>query len=82
VLAAAGYQVVDAGATVFVYARAPIDDEWRFVTRLAGAGVLALPSALFHEPGYFRLALNVSRPDLEHVADALAEVAELVTACV
>jgi aspartate aminotransferase len=75
VLVANGYEVIDASATMFVYARAPIADDWRFVAWLAEAGVLVLPSSLFHEPGYFRISLNVSERQLEAIADALAGVA-------
>lgn len=68
-----GYEVVDAAATTFVYARAPGGDAWRFVDRLARRGVLALPSPLCHEDGHFRLALNVGRRELEPAAVALSE---------
>jgi aspartate aminotransferase len=73
VLAAAGYEVVDAQATAFVYARAPTDDEWGFVRELAHRGVLVLPSALFHDAGHFRLALNVGRRELEPIATAFSD---------
>ncbi len=72
-LEAQEYEVVDAGATMFVYAKSPIEDEWRFIERLARSGVLALPSTLCHEPGHFRLALNVSRDELEPVATIFAQ---------
>jgi aspartate aminotransferase len=75
VLAANGYEVIEAPATTFVYARTPIADDWRFVRQLASRGVLALPSALFHERGHFRLALNVDRRGLEVVADIIADAA-------
>ena len=60
-LANLGYQAVPAQATGFIYVCCPPGtDDWEFVDRLAGHGVLAMPSALFHEGGYFRLALNVT----------------------
>ena len=75
VLVAGGFDVVEAAATMFVYARAPIPDDWHFVRQLGSNGVLALPSTLFHEPGHFRLALNVSRSRLEALPDAIANAA-------
>jgi aspartate aminotransferase len=57
-----GYEVCSGGATFFVYVRSPIRDDFRFVECLARAGVLVLPSTLFHEVGYFRISLT-ARPD-------------------
>jgi aspartate aminotransferase len=74
VLQQAGYKVITGGATGFVYVKAPIDDEWRFIEALAQRGAVTLPSALCHEPGHFRLALNVARSGLEPVASAFGEV--------
>lgn len=73
-LAARGYEVVDADATAFVYARCPAGcDDVAFVRRLAGRGLLAMPSSLFHESGYFRLALNGSRDVLDRALEILGE---------
>lgn len=69
----AGYEVIDANATRFVYAEAPTSDDIGFVTLLARHGVLAMPSTLFHEPGYFRLALNVDGDALRGALDVLAD---------
>lgn len=71
-LSDAGYDVVPGQGTAFVYVRCPegVDDS-EFVRRLAGLGVLAMPSSLFHEPGYFRLALNTARPQLAVAAQRL-----------
>ena len=75
ILAILGYQVVPAQATGFVYARCPAGSgEWEFVSRLAGHGVLAMPSALFHESGYFRLALNVASGEFDEVGRRLRAV--------
>jgi aspartate aminotransferase len=68
----AGYEVVAAQATRFVYAQAPIADDTQFVRALARRGVLAMPSAVFHEPGHFRLALNVADAALDRALDVLA----------
>lgn len=57
-LKASGYEVCDGDATFFVYAKAPIADDVRFVELLAAEGVLVMPSTLFHEPGYFRISVT------------------------
>jgi aspartate aminotransferase len=74
-LVALGYQVVPAEATTFIYAQVPHDDETGFVSRAADHGVLVMPSSIFHEPGYFRIALNVGLPELERAVARLAHVA-------
>ncbi len=61
----AGYDVVAAEATFFVYVRSPDADEFTFVERLAERGVIVLPSSIFHEPGYFRLSLTARTQALE-----------------
>jgi aspartate aminotransferase len=71
-LAAAGYEIVPAEATGFVYIRSPDDDEARFAARAADHGVLVMPSGIFHEPGYFRIALNVGHPQLDQAIARLA----------
>ncbi|MCV2458423.1 aminotransferase class I/II-fold pyridoxal phosphate-dependent enzyme [Streptomyces sp. ICN988] len=77
VLARLGYETVPGRATAFVYARCPEGfDDWTFVSRLARNGLLAMPSSLFHEPGYFRLALNVGPDRLEDVGRSLGAVLE------
>lgn len=57
-LAAFGYQICDGEATFYIYAQSPMPDAFTFAEFLASRGVLALPSTLFHERGYFRLALT------------------------
>jgi aspartate aminotransferase len=71
-LVAAGYEVIDGQAAAFIYVRCPDADAFRFVTALAANGVLAMPSTIFHEPGYFRIALNVGRDDLDRATTILA----------
>jgi aspartate aminotransferase len=74
-LADEGYDVVAAQATSFVYVRCPPGtDDWQFVTRLAEHGALAMPSELFHERGYYRLALNVPAGQFAEIARRLAAV--------
>ncbi|MFC9285743.1 aminotransferase class I/II-fold pyridoxal phosphate-dependent enzyme [Streptomyces sp. NPDC057052] len=72
-----GYTTVPGQATGFVYARCPAGtDDWTFVSRLARHGVLAMPSSLFHEPGAFRLALNVGPERLADVGRGLEAALE------
>lgn len=71
-LDAMGYDVVAAQATPFVYARCPDGTPDRdFATRLAQSGLLVMPSSVFHEPGWFRLALNCTRDHLDHALEIL-----------
>lgn len=67
-----GYEVVQAQATVFVYVRCPDEDAIQFVTRAARRGLLVMPSTIFHETGYFRIALN-GGTDLERALARLAD---------
>jgi len=72
-----GYDAVPGQATAFVYVRCPDGfDDWTFVERLARGGLLAMPSSLFHEPGYFRLALNVGPDRLDEVGHRLGAALE------
>jgi aspartate aminotransferase len=67
-----GYEVVAGQATYFVYVRCPHGmDDWSFVELLSRHGVLALPSSVFHEPGYFRLSLNSDRGVLSEAVERL-----------
>jgi aspartate aminotransferase len=70
-----GIHTVAAEATRFIYARAPIPDAAAFVSALADRGVLVMPSTLFHEPGWFRLSLNVPYTHLRHALAVIGEVA-------
>lgn len=75
-LAGAGYQVVPADATLFLYVRTPEGrDDFEFVQELAAAGVLALPAPVFHHRGYFRLSLTGSPRMLERGLAILREFA-------
>jgi len=73
-LAEAGFDVVAAEATPFIYARAPGDDDVHFTEQAAQRGVLIMPSTVFHEPGYFRIALNTNQEDLENALKVLADL--------
>jgi len=73
-LMALGYEVVPAEATTFVYVRAPGGDEARFTSHAADRGLLVMPSSIFYEPGYFRMALNVGLPELEQAVARLATI--------
>lgn len=57
-LATDGYEICDADAAFYVYARSPIPDDFTFAEMLASRGVLVMPSTLFHEPGFVRLSLT------------------------
>ena len=57
-----GYEVCDGGATFYVYVKSPIADDFAFAELLASYGVVVVPSALFHDPGYLRLSLT-ARPE-------------------
>jgi aspartate aminotransferase len=73
-LTALGYEVVPADATTFVYVRVADGDEVGFTSHAADLGVLVMPSSIFHEPGYFRMALNVGLPELEQAVARLASI--------
>ncbi|RKT08201.1 aspartate/methionine/tyrosine aminotransferase [Streptomyces sp. 3211.6] len=68
-----GLTVLDAHATRFLYARCPAQDDRAFISRLAERGVLVMPSSLFHESGWFRIALNFGRPHLDRAIDVISE---------
>jgi aspartate aminotransferase len=69
----AGYQVIPAQAGSFVYVESPEADELAFTHRLAMEhGLLVMPSRLFHEPGFFRIALNEDRRRLTEAVERLA----------
>jgi aspartate aminotransferase len=59
-LRSSGYQVVPSQGTFFLYVRSPDDDDFAFIERLADQSVLALPSSIFHQTGYFRISLTAS----------------------
>ena len=72
----AGYRVVGADATLFLYAQTPQGvSDWEFTRRLAQRGVLVLPAPVFHHEGWFRLALTGSEDMLERALDILEEEA-------
>jgi aspartate aminotransferase len=71
-MAELGYAVTPAHGTTFLYARSPHPDEVAFTTHLAlEHGLIAMPSSVFHEPGHFRLALNVTGDRLDEAAARL-----------
>ena len=70
-----GFDVADGGATRFVYTRCPTPDDFAFIKSVADKGVLVMPSTLFHEPGWFRLALNVEQDHLDRALTIIGEVA-------
>ena len=72
-----GYAVTDPDATMFVYVGTPADheDDFAFIERLAGRGLLALPAPVFHHHGHFRLSLTGSEPMLVRALEILGEEA-------
>lgn len=64
-LQSSGYEVVPSQGTFFLYVRSPDDDDFAFVERLAEQSVLALPSCIFHQAGYFRVSLTASDDMIE-----------------
>lgn len=77
-LRSAGYDVVDPDGTFFLYVRTPIgftDVGW-IEHMLAHERVLAMPAALFHHQGYFRLALTAEDGQLEEALGRLARLGE------
>jgi aspartate aminotransferase len=73
-LKALGYEVCHGDATFFVYARAPIADDFKFVELLAAQRVLALPSTFFHEQGYFRISVAPSSQLLQEALQVFQRV--------
>jgi aspartate aminotransferase len=59
-LRSVGYETTNPEGTFYVMARAPIDDDRAFATRLADHGVLVLPGSVVEVPGWFRISLTAS----------------------
>jgi aspartate aminotransferase len=75
-LRGAGYQVAPADATLFVYVATPAaEGDMHFIRRLAERGVLALPAAVFHHRGHFRLSLTGAPRMLEGGVAVLQQLA-------
>lgn len=75
-LADAGFRVVPGQASAFVYLACPPDvTDVGLVDELAEAGLLVMPSRLFHHDGCIRLALNVGRERLDTAVSILTAVA-------
>jgi aspartate aminotransferase len=73
-----GYEICDAEATFFIYVTSPLADEVRFAELLADAGVLVLPSSLFHERGYVRLSVTARLDAIAARLPAFADVLQQV----
>lgn len=72
----AGYTLSAGKHTMFVYARTPrrAEDDFAFAEDAARAGVLVMPSSLFHEPGAFRVTVT---PREETLARGLGLLARM-----
>ena len=73
-LRSGGYDVPDTPATFFVYPKTPMDDDFAFITRLAEAGVLAIPATVFHSTGRFRLSATADEDQLSEAARIMNRV--------
>ncbi|HSL20190.1 MAG TPA: aminotransferase class I/II-fold pyridoxal phosphate-dependent enzyme [Vicinamibacterales bacterium] len=69
-----GYDVCDGDATFYVYVKSPMPDDFTCAERLAAAGVLVVPSTLFHEPGYIRLSLTARTEAIDAALPAFERV--------
>lgn len=75
-LADDGFRVVPGQASSFVYMACPTGvTDVGLVDELASAGLLVMPSCLFHHDGFVRLALNVGRERLDAAVSIMAAVA-------
>ncbi len=75
-LSAAGYRVVPADGSLFVYVATPDGaDDFEFIRRLAEAGTLVLPAPVFHHTGHFRLSLTGGARMLEGGIESLRRLA-------
>ncbi len=70
-----GYELTEPDGTMFVYVRTPPehDDDFAFVERVAGRGLLVLPAPVFHHRGHFRLSLTGREGMLERGLEILAD---------
>jgi aspartate aminotransferase len=72
----AGYEVVPADGTLFLYVRTPRGlDDFGFAEELGRLGLLVLPAPVFHHRGYFRLALTASQPMIDRARHVLVRQA-------
>ncbi len=75
-LAAMGYELPASEATFFLYPRIPSgEDDVAFCARLAEEGALAMPAAVFHHHGHFRLSLTASDGTIDRALPVLARAA-------
>jgi aspartate aminotransferase len=74
-LRSSGYDVVPSQGTFFLYVRSPDHDDFRFVERLADRYVLALPSSIFHQAGWFRISLTASDEMVERALSVFSALA-------
>jgi aspartate aminotransferase len=71
-----GYELPPAEATFFVYPRVPSgDDDVGFCARLAEDGLIAMPAAIFHHRGHFRLSLTANDATIDRALPVLARAA-------
>jgi aspartate aminotransferase len=73
-LARAGYEFPAPDGTYFLYPRSPVKDAFLFAETLARHDLLAMPAAVFHHEGHFRLCLVAPFDRLERAVRILAQV--------
>lgn len=74
ILVRAGYRLSPGRHTMFVYADATVPDDFAFAEEAARAGVLVVPSSLFHARGAFRVTVT---PKEDLLTRGLASLARL-----
>ncbi|MBU0675503.1 MAG: pyridoxal phosphate-dependent aminotransferase [Proteobacteria bacterium] len=70
ILAEAGYEFVPPKGAFYLFPKAPIEDDVKFVSLLQEQKILAVPGRGFGMPGYFRLAFCVEDAVIERSAEA------------
>jgi aspartate aminotransferase len=64
-LADAGYDFLTPAGTFYLFPKAPIEDDVRFVSELQKERILAVPGSGFNGAGYFRIAFCVNDKTIE-----------------
>ncbi len=72
-LRAAGFSFAEPEGAFYIFCKAPIDDDVKFVNYLKEYRILAVPGSGFGGPGYFRLAYCVEDGVIERSIPVFAE---------
>ena len=65
ILVDAGYEVIKPGGAFYIFPKSPVRDDIKFVRKLQGHHILAVPGIGFGKQGYFRLAYCVEMDSIE-----------------